>query len=124
MKNRNLLESFKNAFNGIKSVAKSERNMKIHLLATVLVLMLSFFLKLSGTEFLAVCITIAIVLICEIFNTVTELLVDIIVDVYHPKAKIIKDMAAGAVLISAVMSLVVAYIIFFDKIMEYIRRIL
>jgi len=124
MKNRNLLESFKNAFNGIVAVAKSERNMKIHLLAAVLVIILSFAFKLSKTELLAVCITIAIVLICELFNTVTEFLVDIIVDVYHPKAKIIKDMAAGAVLISAVMSVVVAYLVFFDKIMEFVRRVL
>ena len=59
--------------------------------------------------------TIALVIICELFNTAVEGIVDVIVDVYHPKAKIIKDVAAGAVLVSAFVSMLVGYFIFFDK---------
>ncbi|NJD03498.1 MAG: phosphatase PAP2 family protein, partial [Ruminiclostridium sp.] len=55
-------------------------------------------------------------LICELFNTAMEVLVDTIIEVFHPKAKIIKDTAAGAVLISTFFSLIVAYFIFYDRV--------
>jgi diacylglycerol kinase (ATP) len=116
MKSKNLIESFNNAINGIAFTFKNERNMKIHLIAAVAVLILSLFFKLSRIEFLFLIFTIALVIICELFNTAIEVLVDIIVNVYHPKAKIVKDVAAGAVLVSASFSLLVAYFLFFDRI--------
>jgi len=90
--------------------------MKIHVSAAVLILTLSLFYELSNMEFLIVCLTVAAVLVCELFNTAIEALVDIAVDVYHPKAKIAKDAAAGAVLVSAVASLAVGYFIFFNRV--------
>lgn len=123
MKNKNILRSFKNAINGIIQTTGSERNMKIHITATVLVLLLSFLYKLTRIELLIVFFTIALVLICELFNTTIEMLIDLITEVYHPKAKIIKDTAAGAVLISAILSLIVAYVIFFDRILNTIKYI-
>lgn len=115
MKSKNLVESFNHAANGIIYAIKSERNMKIHITTAALVMVLSLFYNLSRTEFLIVCLTISQVIICELFNTAIEVVVDIITDVYHPKAKAIKDVAAGAVLISAFVSLLVAYFIFFDR---------
>lgn len=123
MKNKNLIESFKNAISGILQTIRSERNMKIHILVLLSVLILSCLYKLTGIELLIILITIALVLICELFNTTVEKLIDLITDVYHPKAKIIKDAAAGAVLISAILSLMVAYIIFFDRIINTIKYI-
>ncbi len=116
MKNRNLIDSFNNALNGIISTVRSERNMKIHLTAAALVLLLSLFYDLTRIEFVIICITIAIVLICELFNTAVEVIIDTVIDVYHPKAKIVKDTAAGAVFISALLSLITAYMIFFDRV--------
>ncbi len=116
MKSRSLIESFNNAINGIISTIRSERNMKIHIIAAVLVLGLSLFYDLTRAEFLIVCITIALVIICELFNTAVEVLIDMLVGIYHPRAKTVKDTAAGAVLISAVLSLAVAYFIFFDRV--------
>ncbi len=116
MKNKNLLESFNNAINGIISSIKSERNMKIHITAAALTLFLSLFYDLTRNEFLLVGMTIVLVLICELFNTAIEVLVDTIIEIYHPKAKIIKDTAAGAVLVSAFFSLVVAYFIFYGRV--------
>jgi diacylglycerol kinase (ATP) len=116
MKNRNLIDSFNNAANGILSTVRSERNMKIHISAAVLVLVLSLFYDLTRTEFLIVCITIAIVIICELFNTAIEVIIDTLIDIYHPKAKVVKDTAAGAVFISALLSVLVAYFIFFDRV--------
>lgn len=116
MKNRNLIDSFGNAINGIIYTIKHERNMRIHIVALLGVFILSVFYRLTKTEFLIVCLTVGLVIVCELFNTAMEVLVDIIVDVYHPKAKIIKDVAAGAVLVAAIISLIVGYFIFFDKI--------
>lgn len=116
MKNKSLIDSFNNALNGIISTVRSERNMKIHLTAATLVLLLSLFYDLTRIEFVIICITIAIVLICELFNTAIEVIIDTVIDVYHPKAKIVKDTAAGAVFISALLSLITAYMIFFDRV--------
>jgi len=116
MKNRSLIESFNNAINGIISTFRSERNMKIHIIAAVLVLGLSLFYDLTRIEFIIVCITIALVIICELFNTAIEVLIDTLIWIYHPRAKTVKDTAAGAVLVSAVLSLAVAYFIFFDRV--------
>lgn len=115
MKNKNLIESFNNAINGIISTVRSERNMKLHITASVVVLVLSLFYDLTRAEFMIVCTTIAIVIICELFNTAIEVIIDTIIGIYHPKAKIVKDTAAGAVFVSAILSLLVGYFIFFDR---------
>lgn len=116
MKNRNLIDSFNNAANGILSAVRSERNMKIHISTAALVLILSLFYDLTRTEFLIVCITIAIVIICELFNTAIEVIIDTLIDIYHPKAKVVKDTAAGAVFIASLLSVLVGYFIFFDRV--------
>ncbi len=116
MKNRTLIDSFNNALHGIIATVKSERNMKIHLTAAVLVLVMSLFYDLTRLEFIIICITIAIVLICELFNTAIEVIIDTLIDIYHPKAKVVKDTAAAAVFISALLSVIVAYVIFFDRV--------
>jgi len=122
MKNKKIFDSFKNALDGIIHTIKSERNMKIHLIAATVVIIASFLLKLSKVEFFIVCLCIALVIICELFNTAIEVMTDIIVDVYHPKAKIVKDVSAGAVFISALISIIVAYFVFFDKIVNLILK--
>jgi len=116
MKSKNLIESFNNAINGIIHALKTERNMKIHFAAAIAVLILSLLFKLTKVEFLIVCIAISIVIICELFNTAIEAIVDVIVDVYHPKARIIKDVSAGAVLLSSFLSVIVGYFVFFEKV--------
>ncbi len=116
MKNKSLIDSFNNALSGIIATVRSERNMKIHLTAAALVLILSLFYDLTRVEFVIICIAIAIVIICELFNTAIEVIIDTVIDVYHPKAKIVKDTAAGAVFISALLSMITAYMIFFDRV--------
>jgi len=116
MKNKNLIESFNNAVSGIIYTIKAERNMKPHITAGFTVIVLSFFYELTRTEFLMVCLTIAVVFFCELFNTAIELIVDHFINEYSLKAKTIKDIAAGGVLVSAFTSMVVAYFIFFDRV--------
>jgi diacylglycerol kinase (ATP) len=116
MKNRNIIDSFNNAMNGIISTVRSERNMKLHITAAAMILILSLFYDLTRTEFLIVCITIALVFICELFNTAIEVVIDTLIGIYHPKAKVVKDTAAGAVFISAILSILVGYFIFYDRV--------
>lgn len=118
MKNKNLLESFKTAFQGIWYALVKERNMKIHLTAAVFVILLSLWLGASKLEMTILCLTIAMVICFELINTAMEVMVDIIVDVYHPKAKIIKDVSAGAVLVSALFSVVIGAVILSDKLIN------
>jgi len=124
MKNKRIQDSFINAIDGVIRAIRTERNMKIHVVSAVCVLLLCLYYKITKTEFLIICLTITFVIVCELINTAVEALVDIIVDVYHPKAKMIKDVAAGAVFMSALMSLVVGYAIFFDRIMADVRSII
>ena len=115
MKAKKIFDSFNYAFEGIIYTLKTQRNMRIHFVIAVLVLFGSIFFELSKVETLILFITIALVIVAEMINTSIEAAIDLITDKYHELAKIAKNVAAGAVLISAVNSIIVAYIIFFDK---------
>ncbi|MEA3506463.1 MAG: diacylglycerol kinase, partial [Elusimicrobiota bacterium] len=110
-----IIDSFNVAIHGLIHAIKTQRNMRIHIILAVLVLIASFFLNLSRIEFLIVIITIALVFITEIFNTGIEYLVDLVTEEHHPLAKIIKDLSAGAVLFAALSAAIVGYIIFVKK---------
>lgn len=117
MKNKNLIESFVNASRGVLYTVLKEKNMKIHLIAAVLVFLAGIWLDISRIEFAILCLTIALVICFELINTAMEVVVDFIVDVYHPKAKIIKDVSAGAVFVSAFFSIIIGIIILGEKLM-------
>ncbi|HEX2926919.1 MAG TPA: diacylglycerol kinase [Ruminiclostridium sp.] len=120
MKNKNFIESFNNAFQGIWYTIVKERNMKIHMTAGIMVILLALWVRVSKVEFTVLCLTIAMVICFELINTAVEVVVDIIVDVYHPKAKIIKDVSAGAVFVSALFSIVIGVLILGDKLIHRI----
>lgn len=121
MKNKNLFESFNNAINGIVHTIKAERNMKIHILIAVILFVMSLFFNLSKVEFMVICLTVGLVIICELFNTAIEEIMNLVVTGYHPKVKIIKDVSAGAVLVSAFFSLIIGYFIFFEEISVHLE---
>ncbi|WP_038671545.1 diacylglycerol kinase family protein [Pelosinus sp. UFO1] len=116
MRKGNVLCAFRNAFRGIIYCARHERNMKIHLGAMVLVAFLAWWSKITKYELLILVITVASVLVAEMVNTAVETIVDMISPEFHPMAKIAKDVAAGAVLITAIVSLLVGYMLFFYRI--------
>ncbi|ACL74958.1 diacylglycerol kinase family protein [Ruminiclostridium cellulolyticum] len=124
MKNRNIIESFNNAVQGIWYTILNERNMKIHLITGAFVILLSLWVQVSKIELTIICLTIAMVICFELINTAVEVVVNIIVDVYHPKAKIIKDVSAGAVFISAVFSIAIGILILADKIIYKLTLLL
>lgn len=124
MKVRQLIDSFNYAIEGISYAFKTQRNMKIHFLAAILVLVFCLFFNLSKIELIAVLITITMVIVAEMINTAVEAVVDLLTDSYHPLAKIAKNVAAGAVLMTAINSLFVAYMIFFERINPWTNVIL
>lgn len=114
-KSSGLIKSFNYAIDGVIYTLKSQRNMKIHYFIALMVLFLSLFLNLSRIELIAVIISISLVFLAEMFNTAIEKTVDLVTTQYSPLAKIAKDVAAGAVLITAFNAAMVAYLVFFDR---------
>ena len=114
LKNDNFIEAWYNAINGIVYTATTQRNFRIQLVLAVIVLALSLFYGLGTTEFLCLVFALFFVIFAEMVNTAIETVVDLFVYVYHPKAKIAKDVAAGAVVLSASNALIVGYFIFFN----------
>lgn len=127
MKNEGFLDAWKNAINGIIYATTTQGNIKRQLIIAVLVVIISLFFDLSKAEFLIFMFTIVLIIFAEMVNTAIETVVDLYTDLYHPKAKIAKDVAAGGVVITAINAVIVAYFLFFDKIsnigLEFIRNI-
>lgn len=109
------LKSFRFAWDGIVSFFRYEHNAQIHLAITVLVLVLSVTLRLTKWEAIAVVFSVALVWVAEMFNTVIEKTMDFISTERHPQIKLVKDIAAGAVLIAAIAAAIVGCIIFIPK---------
>ena len=110
------LQSFRYAFSGIKILLLKEHNARIHLFAALVVVIAGFILKISSTEWMFVSVAIGFVFVSEILNSTIEKICDIISPIYNEKIKIIKDLSAAAVLISAIVSVIIAAIIFLPKI--------
>ena len=118
VKTKKIINSFKYAFNGIKISFKTERNMKIHILATILVVILGIILKINKTEWSLCTFAVVLVISAELFNTAIETTVDLITQEKNEKAKIIKDISAGAVLVTAIGAAIIGLIIFLPKIWQ------
>lgn len=124
MKSRSLLESFNYAVNGIIYTLKTERNMKIHFIIAILTIVLSLFFDFTKLELLILFLTICFIFMAEMINTSIERTIDLVTDDYHPLAKLAKDIAAGAVLIAAINSIVVGYLLFFERLNPYTNLVL
>ena len=109
-------ESVKIAVNGIGYLFAYHRNMRIIFLLGIMAFLLGMNLKLTGIELVALCITITVVFIAEMFNTAIELLIDTATKKYNVLIKLVKDIAAGVVLIASLNALAVGYVLFFKKI--------
>ncbi|MBA2869851.1 diacylglycerol kinase [Anoxybacillus calidus] len=110
---KRLLKRFSFAWEGIVFTFKNEKNMKIHCVAALFVCMAAWMFDLSKTEWLLILITIGVVFSLEMVNTAIERVVDLITPEFHPLAKIAKDVAAGAVFVFAIISVIIGAIIFF-----------
>jgi len=109
---RKHLNSYKYAFRGIWIALRYERNMTIHLISAIGVLIVNYVLGISRTEWLITLVLIGIVLMSEIFNTSVERLADRVTPEHDPIIGQVKDLAAGAVLIVGIIAVVCAIIIY------------
>lgn len=117
---RSRIRSFRYAFTGIYFTVQTQYNMRIHIVASVLTMLLAWYVELSKLEWCVLLLVIGLVLLAEGLNTAVELLVDFISPDYHPKAGLIKDVASGAVLITAIIAGIIGGLIFLPKLAEII----
>ena len=115
-KRKKLRNSFKYAFEGIWEALKTEQNLKIHFMIMLFVIIAGVIFKITTMEWIVCLLLFALVISLELVNTAIETTVDIAMPEIHEKAKYAKDIAAGAVLFSAIISVIVGFIIFLPKI--------
>ena len=106
------LRSFYFAFMGLKQLLLKERNFKIHLLALIVVIIGGLYFHITSIEWSIVLLVSALVISLEAINTAIEKLCDLYTSEQNEKIKLIKDIAAAAVLIASIFTLVIAYFIF------------
>jgi diacylglycerol kinase (ATP) len=111
-----LLDSFNYAFEGIIHVLRTQRNLRIHFVVAVAVLVAALLVNVSKIELIALLLSITFVLLAEMLNSAIEGAIDATTTSFDPNAKLAKDVAAGAVLIASVNALAVGYLVFAGKV--------
>ncbi|MBP1930533.1 diacylglycerol kinase [Ammoniphilus resinae] len=112
-----LIRSFGHAIEGIVYTVKTQRNMQIHIGAALLVLFMGWLLQISWSDVLLVFFSIFLVFILEMVNTAIEATVDLVTGEFHPLAKTAKDVAAGAVLLAAILAVIVGFYVFLEPLL-------
>lgn len=116
------IESFKYAFNGIRILFQQEHNVWIHTTITVAVIIAGLLFDIPNEEWLFVIFAIGLVFIAEGFNTAIEHLANAVSESYHEKLKNAKDVAAGAVLLAAITSVIIGLVIFIPHLVDELRN--
>jgi diacylglycerol kinase (ATP) len=124
VRSRSLLWSFDYAIRGIVHTLRTQRNMRLHMLAAAVVFLAALWFGISGLELIALVFAVGLVFVCELVNTAVETVVDLATDGYDPLAGIAKDVAAGAVLASALTAVAVGYVVFFARVTPLAQRLL
>lgn len=112
---KKFIKGFGFALKGLIYTFCTQLNFKFHLFAGLFAVVLGIYVKLSYSDWLWISISIALVLITELFNTAIEVLVNLVSPEYNPQAGIIKDVSAAAVLLAAIFSVLVGLLIFIPK---------
>jgi diacylglycerol kinase (ATP) len=110
--------AFDYAFQGILYATRTQRNMRIHLVAAALAMFAVLFLRLERAYVALVVLCIVLVIALELVNTAIEAVVDLMTVAHHPLAKIAKDAAAGAVLVASLGAIIVGYLVFYEGVTE------
>ena len=108
--------SLKNALSGVKTALKTQRNLRLHFISAIFVIVLGFFFKISTTEFVLLLLTICFVVVAEVFNTAMEFTVDLVSPEFNKHAKKAKDVSAGGVLVTAAIAILNGLLIFGPRI--------
>ena len=112
IKSRNIADSFNAAIEGFLFVVKTQRNMRIHFLLAVLVLLFGIYLNFTRVELIMLLLTSSIVLITEMINTAMEIVMDYVEASHSQWVKVVKDITAGAVLVASISAVIVGYFLF------------
>ena len=119
--------SFNHAYRGLIYAVRTQRNMRFHVVASAVVLVLSLLVGVSRLELALLVLVIAAVFVTEMLNTALEFTVDLVTQEYHPLAKLAKDVSAGAVLVTSIAALAVGYLILGDNLgpfsLETLQRV-
>ncbi|HEY7349285.1 MAG TPA: diacylglycerol kinase family protein [Ktedonobacterales bacterium] len=118
------LRSFVYAFNGLRYAVRTQRNARVHLVIAILAIGMGLWLGISPVEWGLVFVAITGVFIAEMLNTVVEACVDLATQEYHPLAKVAKDVAAGTVLLNAILSIIIGLFVFGPHLFPMIGRLL
>ncbi len=118
------IAGFGYAFHGLWYALRTQRNARVHAAIATLAIAVSIFLRISSVEFAMIFIAITGVFIAEMFNTVIEICVDLASPTYHPLAKIAKDVAAGAVLLNAILSVIIGLFVLGPHVLTFLSRYL
>lgn len=118
---RKWIQSANNAIEGILLASKTERHMRYHLYAAIFILLLGFVLGISWSDFALLIILAIVVLSVEMLNTTIEVITDVLFKEYDIKAKEIKDIAAGAVLITALGAVIIGYGVLYEPVKEFFQ---
>ncbi len=117
---RRFITSLKYALNGIAQAVKYEVHMRYHLVMAVLALLAGFYLRINEAEWLYLLITITMVIFAELMNTALEANVDLVTKEKKPEARLAKDVAAGAVLVTSINAVLTGLIIFGGKLLPFL----
>ena len=119
---RHWLKSVNFAIEGILHAAKTQRHLRYHFYTAAVILLISYILGVSRTEFLIIALSVIAVLLAEMFNTAIEAMVDIILPEHSEKARVVKDIAAGAVFVTAFGVAVIGYLILSPYLHDFFQK--
>jgi len=122
VRSRSLLWSFNYAIQGIVYALRTQRNMRLHVVAAFTVLVACLLLRIGGFGLVAIVFAITLVLVTELVNTAIEATVDLAIEGLDPVAKIAKDVAAGAVFIASISAVVIAFLVMFEPVRRVSQR--
>ena len=108
-------DSVKVAMKGIAYLFLYHRNMRIIFITGIAAFLLGLYFDLKGIELIALCVTITLVFMAEIFNTAIELMMDMLTNQYYTKIRVIKDIAAGVVVLACLNAIAVGYVLFIRR---------
>lgn len=114
-KEKSFINSFNYAVQGLIYSLMSQNNMRFHYVVAAIIIFAMLFFDLTRTESAIIFISISMVVAAELINTAIESVVDLVTDEYHELAKVAKDVAAGAVVVTALNAAVIGYLLFYDK---------
>ena len=118
---KSFFRGFVYAANGIAYSVRTQRNMRVHLVIGAIVIIAGIYFEITAVEWAVIAVTTGLVLATEMTNTVAELAVDLLIQRYHPLAKVAKDVGAGAVLITAIAAVFVGIAIFGPRLLNLLR---